>query len=89
MSTPNQLSPAAQAVMDAAYALPLRNGQPSIADALKAVADQVVPEPFNCGTVNFDYNRGAEDRQIIIRFRLLGIADELKKHSELTATNTP
>jgi len=39
MSTLNQLSPAAQAVLNAAYALPLRNGQPSIANALKAAAD--------------------------------------------------
>jgi hypothetical protein len=36
------LSPAAQAVLDAAYALPLRNGQPSIAAALRAAADQVL-----------------------------------------------
>lgn len=34
----NQLSPAAQAVLDAAYALPLKNGQPNIAAALRAVA---------------------------------------------------
>jgi len=35
------LSPAAQAVLDAAYALPLRNGQPSIAAALRAAADHL------------------------------------------------
>ena len=40
----NELSSAAQAVLDAAYALPLRNGQPSIAAALRALADKVVPE---------------------------------------------
>ncbi len=33
-------SPAAQAVLDAAYALPLKNGQPSIAAALRVVANQ-------------------------------------------------
>jgi hypothetical protein len=38
------LSPAAQAVLDAAYTLPLKNGQPSIAAAVRALADQVVPE---------------------------------------------
>ena len=32
------LSPAAQAVLDAAYALPIRNGQPSIAAAFRAIA---------------------------------------------------
>jgi len=35
------LSPAAQAVLDAAYARPLRGLQPSIAAALRAAADQV------------------------------------------------
>jgi len=34
-----ELSPQAQAVLDAAYALPLRNDQPSIAAALRAAAD--------------------------------------------------
>ena len=38
------LSPAAQAVLDAAYALPLKNGQPDIAAALRAAADQAAPE---------------------------------------------
>ena len=38
MTTPKLLSPAAQAVMDAAYALPLKNGQPSIGAALRAAA---------------------------------------------------
>ncbi len=37
------LSPAAQAVLDAAYTLPLKNGQPSIVAAIRALADQVVP----------------------------------------------
>ena len=31
------LSPAAKAVLDAAYALPLKNGQPNIAAALRAL----------------------------------------------------
>ena len=35
------LSPAAQAVLDAAYTLPLKNGQPSIAAALRALAEQM------------------------------------------------
>ena len=33
-----ELSPAARAVLDAAYALPLHNGQPSIAAALRVAA---------------------------------------------------
>jgi hypothetical protein len=35
------LSPAAQAVLDAAYALPLKNGQPNIAAALRALDSQL------------------------------------------------
>lgn len=35
------LSPAAQAVLDAAYALPLRKGQPNIAAALRAAAKEL------------------------------------------------
>ena len=35
------LSPAAAAVLAAAYALPLKNGQPDIAGALRAAADQL------------------------------------------------
>jgi len=42
------LSPAAQAVLDAAYALPLRNGQPSIAAALRVVADQLINVNWSC-----------------------------------------
>ena len=42
------LSPAAQAVLDAAYALPLRNGQPSIAAALRVVADQLINVKWSC-----------------------------------------
>ena len=42
------LSPAAQAVLDAAYALPLRNNQPSIAAALRVVADQLINVKWSC-----------------------------------------
>jgi hypothetical protein len=45
--TDKTLSPAAQAVLDAAYALPLNKGQPSIAAALRTAASQVIPDdPF-------------------------------------------
>lgn len=36
------LSPQAQAIIDAAYALPLRNGQPNIAAALRAIVEQLM-----------------------------------------------
>ena len=35
------LSPQAQAVLNAAYALPLKNGQPNIAAALRAAASKL------------------------------------------------
>ena len=68
MSTPaavTNFSPA-QTVLNAAYALPLKNGRPSIAAALEALADQVVPvEPYyeNCD---------------VVREEILGIAAELR-----------
>jgi len=66
------LSPVAQAVLDAAYALPLRNGQPSIAAALRAVTDQVAsPIPDDCTADVFN-------RQLKIRADLLAIAAELE-----------
>ena len=80
MTTPNPLTPATQAVMDAAYALPLKNGQPSIGAALRAAVDQVVPESPDCGPPASDCVKGAEDRQRMVRFRLLAIATELEGH---------
>jgi len=77
MTTP--LSPAAQAVLDAYVNAPC--GKPRsvwVAAAIRAAADQVVPEPPNCGTPANDYVRGLEDRQRMARFRLLCIAAELE-----------
>ena len=77
------LSPAARAVMVAAT-----NGNTNvvndpvykqcIAAALRAAAEQVVQEPPECGAPLHDYNKGAEDRQKLVRFRLLAIAAELE-----------
>ncbi len=39
---------AAEAVLAAAYRLPLKNGQPDMAAALDALADQVVPKDSAC-----------------------------------------
>lgn len=68
-----ELSPAAQAVLDAAYALPLKNGQPHLAKALRAAADQVAPsdadEPRNYLPMAIECQR--------IRSDLLAIAAEL------------
>jgi hypothetical protein len=65
------LSPAAQAVLDAAYTLPLKNGQPSIAAAVRALADQVVPAEDVAHTIE----DMIEQR---IRDELRAIADELE-----------
>ena len=73
------LSPAAQAVMDAAYALPLKNGQPSIAAALRAAADQVVPEAAEA--VGDQHDDARLDQWLRIRWKLLAIAAELDGHS--------
>ena len=75
------LSPAAQAVLDAAYALPLKNGQPHLAAALRAAADQVVPdkcppiEDFN------EFDQGYAVAHIANRYDLLAIASELETSS--------
>jgi hypothetical protein len=79
-----RLSLAAQAIWDAwndAYEAQglLEDMRQPLAAALRAAADQVVPEPPNCGTPANDYVRGLEDRQRITRFRLLSIAAELEK----------
>ena len=62
------LSPQAQAVLDAAYAQDHRFDHPSIAAALRAAADQVVPE----GGVFLSTASAARTRR-----ELLAIADEL------------
>ena len=73
-----QLSPAAQAVLDAAYALPIGTGLRSrVAAALGAAANQVVPvsdrpDPNN----EFEYGQWLAKHTT--RGYLLGIAAELK-----------
>ena len=64
----SNLSPAAQAVLDAYYSVDSLRSAPAIAAALRAAADQVVPE--NTG---FSYTK--QD----IRAALLAIADELEE----------
>ena len=48
------------------------------AAVLRSVVDQAVPEPPDCGAPSSDYVKGAEDRQRLVRFRLLSIATELE-----------
>lgn len=78
---PRQLSPAAQAVLDAVVLYP-----PAIAAILRAVADQVVPheqpQPRHGmrpgGTGAISPYEGAEDQRAATRRKLLGIAAELE-----------
>jgi hypothetical protein len=79
--TNDSLSPQAQAVLNAAYALPLRNGQPSIAAALRAAADQVAPhleEPDwgACNNGHCDIELYTDHQRK--RAKLLAIAAELE-----------
>jgi len=74
MTNPTPLSPAAQAVLDAFRAVPDLRDCPSIAAAIRAIADQVVPsdssEPRNYLPALLECQR--------IRAELLAIAAELE-----------
>jgi hypothetical protein len=70
-TSPPPLSPAARAVVDAAYALPLKDGQPSIASALRAAADE--------GENFYDPHKGKVSA--VRTDWILAIAAELDGHS--------
>lgn len=71
---PEPLSPAAQAVLDAVVPYPIH--KQAIAAALRAAADQVIPEePLYGGDQRWMYERDARQS---CRKRLLAIADELE-----------
>jgi len=72
MSQP--LSPAAQAVLDAFLRAPCDN-ELSVAAALRAAADQVVPE--NAEAVGDKHDDARADQWMRIRYKLLAIAAEL------------
>jgi hypothetical protein len=81
-----KLSPASQAVKDAVLALyPDKATQeigwpldiPTIAAALRAAADQVVPEHAN--PVGDEHDDARYDQWMRIRAQLLAIADELEE----------
>ena len=76
------LSPAAQAVMDAYWQAPLSN-EASVAAVLRAVVDQVTPEDFDywygsAGDYANGYENGQNERNTQVRAELLAIADELE-----------
>jgi hypothetical protein len=74
--TNKQLSPAAQAVRKAYYSTNDDLAGPALAAALRAVADQVVPEEgkeCECFT-----NEAIRLNRMGVRYKLLAIADELE-----------
>ena len=76
------LSPAAQAVLDAFLAewndCFLQQDSRCIAAALRAAADQVVPEGYDCAVEDIGWYHAAEVRHTVIREQLLAIAAELE-----------
>jgi hypothetical protein len=74
VSDPKSLSPAAQAVLDAFWRQPGITS--AIAAALRAVADQVVPEE-EAMPLNLAMHLGWDERQLI-RAKTFAIAAELK-----------
>jgi hypothetical protein len=71
-----ELSPAAEAVLDAA--LPHQVHRYAAAAALRAAADLVAPDDYKCYTGNLEWDAGMEARTDDIRENLLAIAAELK-----------
>ena len=72
----SELSPAAQAVLDAYYCEKPLVGSKRVAAALRAAADQVLPEePLYGGDQRWMFERDARQA---CRKKLLAIADELE-----------
>ena len=73
----SELSPAAQTVLDAYYCEKPLVGSKRVAAALRAAADQVVPEEPEHAYAE-DYELGVFDARLDARNHLLSIADELE-----------
>jgi hypothetical protein len=73
------LSPQAQAVLDAFRAVPNLRDCPSIAAAIRAAADQVVPQTPVSKYLE-DYESGVWEANYDARTGLLAIATELEAH---------
>jgi hypothetical protein len=79
------LSPAAQAVLDAFLKAPIqrthiKDDHHAIAATLRAVADEVVPEHAN--PVGDAHDDARHDQWMCIRYKLLAIAAELEDSSQ-------
>jgi hypothetical protein len=74
----SELSPQAWAVLNAAYQAPDDGNatRQSVAAALRAAADQVLPEVVNA--VGDEHDDARRDQWVRIRCKFLAIADELE-----------
>ena len=70
------LSPAAQAVLDASFYQDHPSARHTLAAALRVAADQVVPEQAE--PVGDSHDEARHDQWMRIRYKLLAIADELE-----------
>ncbi len=73
-----ELSPAAQAVLEGFRAVPTLMDGPSIAGALRAAADQVVPTEMDLPPIAPDLGHFRQHERRLTRQRLLAIAAELE-----------
>jgi len=77
-----ELSPAANAILDAAYRCmdnnPHNEVEATLAAALRAVADQVVPTEMDLPPIAPDLGHFRQHERRLTRQRLLAIADELE-----------
>jgi len=72
------ISPAAQAVLNGFRAVPTLMDGPSIAGALRAAADQVVPTEMDLPPIAPDLGHFRQHERRLTRQRLLAIAAELE-----------
>ncbi len=72
------LSPAAQAILDASNLLPGKDSYLILAAALRAAADQVVPVEMDLPPIAPDLGHFRQHERRLTRQRLLAIADELQ-----------
>jgi hypothetical protein len=75
MTTMTDLSPPAQAVLNASNLLACKDSYLILAAALRAVTDEVVPEHAN--PVGDAHDDARHDQWMRIRYKLLAIAAEL------------
>jgi len=75
------LSPAAQAILDASNLLPGKDSYLILAAALRAAADQVVPVEMDLPPIAPDLGHFRQHERRLTRQRLLAIAAELETNA--------